>query len=111
MTKRSDQDAIRKEVEAVLRSHGIRLPAIRDTNLTDEQFQRLRELAVGVLRGSIPTDEISKLPSVLSEQLDTMIRNIISLKGNATLREIQERNPYYNVFSSPIVRDDMGEGQ
>nr|VFJ75681.1 MAG: hypothetical protein BECKFM1743C_GA0114222_108682 [Candidatus Kentron sp. FM]VFJ75857.1 MAG: hypothetical protein BECKFM1743A_GA0114220_108812 [Candidatus Kentron sp. FM]VFK22589.1 MAG: hypothetical protein BECKFM1743B_GA0114221_108702 [Candidatus Kentron sp. FM] len=105
MIRESERRVIRKEIEGVLNSYGVQSPDISTIDLTPEQFTQLRQLAMGVVRGSIPINEISKLPAELSAQLTTMIRNIISLRDRSTLQEIQERNPYYDVFSSPIVRD------
>ncbi|VFN02203.1 MAG: hypothetical protein BECKG1743D_GA0114223_106892 [Candidatus Kentron sp. G] len=105
MIRESERRGIQKEIEGVLHSYGIQPPDISTIDLTPEQFTQLRQLAMGVVRGSIPINEISKLPVELSAQLTTMIRNIILLRDRSTLREIQEHNPYYDVFSSPIVRD------
>jgi argonaute-like protein implicated in RNA metabolism and viral defense len=99
-----EQESIRREVESILGKYGIPL-SIGQSSLSPADSRRIRDLAMQVILGNIDRDEVAHLSKEHTAELFDMIQRIIALKGQAPLQDLQERNPYYDVFGSKMVRD------
>lgn len=109
MQQDAESESIAREVEEVFLRHGIRPNCETQYRLNPEQYRTVRDLAMSVVRGNIPIKKIRDLPAELSSELSAMIKRLIALKGTVPVRQMQERNPYYDVLTSRVVRDSDSE--
>lgn len=105
MSDSDEKQSLKNEIEAVFKKYGMSPPEDMNSTLSTEDYRKIRRIADQIVRGDINMEEISGLSKSLRAQLDSMIKHIIGLKGKSSLRAIQESNPFYDVFSSKIVRD------
>lgn len=105
MAQSEDRESIREEITDVLKNLGIPLPTSPKPKLTSEEFRRIHSLAMQVINGDVDREEIARLSEDHAAELSNMIQYMVSLRDKASIRDLQERNPYYGVFTSKIVRD------
>ncbi len=75
-------------------------------DMSVDDFRRIHNIALQVVRGNISSQEISELSPKLRINLDTMIEQLLMLKDKPGVRGLEKRNPYYSPFSSKIIRDN-----
>jgi hypothetical protein len=104
-----EYDAVRKEVEAILRQYGIHAPnqssAFSHPHLNADELRIVRDVANRIIHGKIDKNEITNLNKMLADEIPVMVQYLMSLKNRSPIRGIQETNPYYEPFSSKVVRD------
>jgi hypothetical protein len=75
------------------------------SGLTPGEVQLLRDVASRAINGDFLKEEIRSLAPGLSERLPKIVNYLLALRANPALRAIQEKNPYFSAYVSPIIRD------
>jgi len=100
-----ERKLMEREIEAVLSKYGIRSTGLDIGDLSTDDYQRVRRIAMQIVHGNIDPTEVSGLNDKLRASVDAFVKHLIGLKTKPGLRGLEERNPYYSALSSGIIRD------
>ncbi len=106
-----DAAAIKAELKArnLLPSHQSSDQQIRDTSSKEEAH--LRNIAFQIVDGDLSSLEVEELDETGKEKVASMVSQLISRRSRASLRELEEANPFADILSSSLIRDGSTAGE
>jgi len=71
-----------REIEPVLGRYGIRSTGLDIGDLSPDDYQRIRRIAMHIVHGNIDPTEVSGLNNKLRASVDAFVRHLISLDSH-----------------------------
>jgi len=111
MNKEDEAIKIKEEIESASREYGISHNQSKMAkNISSDELHKLRNLAFRIMQGEIDIDEVGKYGKQYSEELNEMVKELISSSNSSTMKELEAANPYFDVFPSKIIKDNILKG-
>ena len=85
MLDTDERASMQREIEEVMRKYGIRSTGLDFGDLSSDDYQRVRTIAMHIVQGNIDLTEFTALSDKLKASVDAFVRHLIGLieLGNA----------------------------